>query len=82
MANTGKIAYSKSANNAYKEEVRSLKEKLNAALLNNPREREAQRIANAKIARIKEEAPDMKKSDIKKSLKHGRRLTMSLQKHF
>ena len=66
-ANTGKIAYSKSANNAYKEEVRSLKEKLNAALLNNPREREAQRIANAKIARIKEEAPDMKKSDIKKA---------------
>ena len=66
-ANTGKIAYSKSANNAYKEEVRSLKEKLNTALLNNPREREAQRIANAKIARIKEEAPDMKKGDIKKA---------------
>lgn len=66
-ANTGKIAYSKSANNTYKEEVQSLKEKLNTALLNNPREREAQRIANAKIAKIKEEAPDMKKGDIKKA---------------
>ena len=45
-ANTGKIAYSKTAKATYSEEVRSLDEKLRVALMNAPRERQAQLRAN------------------------------------
>lgn len=66
MVTTGKIEYDRSANIAYRSEVDSLMDKLNTALLNAPRERAANReanaVANAKIAAN----PDMKKSDIKK----------------
>lgn len=49
MVSTGKIKYSTSAKNIYQAEVYSLTAKLNTALLNAPREREAQRRTNAEV---------------------------------
>lgn len=67
MVNTGKIAYSSSAKAAYQKEVDSLKAKLNVAMKNAPRERQAQVIANATIAAKKQENPDMTKAELKKA---------------
>ena len=70
-ANTGKIAYSKTAKATYGEEVRSLDEKLRVALMNAPRERQAQLRANAevnaKVRRAKEEGRELKNDEIKKA---------------
>ena len=49
MVSTGKIKYSSSAKTTYQAEVDSLMSKLNTALLNSPRERAAQRRANAEV---------------------------------
>lgn len=67
MVNTGKIAYSASAKRAYQEEVDSLMAKLNVALKNAPRERQAQTIANSVVAAKKKDNPDMTKAEIKKA---------------
>ena len=71
MASTGKIAYSANAKRIYQPEVESLMEKLNTALLNAPRERQAQLKANAevnaKIKKAKDEGQELKKEDIKKT---------------
>ena len=67
MMNTGKIKYSSSAKAIYQKEVDSLNSKLNTAQLNTPRERAAQRKANAEINRKKQENPDMKPGDVKKA---------------
>lgn len=69
---TGKIAYSASAKAAYADEVKALEEKLNDALLNAPRQREAQRRANAEVqdkkkAYEEENGEKMKPADIKKA---------------
>ena len=70
-ANTGKIAYSKTAKATYSEEVQSLDEKLRVALMNAPRERQAQLRANAevnaKVRRAKEEGRELKNDEIKKA---------------
>lgn len=66
MINTGKIAYSASAKAAYQPEVDSLMGKLNVALMNAPRERQAQTIANAEVKSKKRDNPDMTKAEIKK----------------
>ena len=66
MINTRGIKYSKQASEVYKEEVSSLNSKLNTALLNATREREAQRRANAEINAKRKTNPDMKTEDIKK----------------
>ena len=67
ILNTGKIQYSASAKETYKEEVKSLETKLNTALLNTTRERAAQRMANAEV-NAKKEAGTIKKNDeIKKA---------------
>lgn len=70
-ASTGKIAYSKTAKATYSEEVRSLDEKLRVALMNAPRERQAQLRANAevnaKVRRAKEEGRELKNDEIKKA---------------
>ena len=70
-ANTGKIAYSKTAKATYNEEVRALDEKLRVALMNAPRERQAQLRANAevnaKVRRAKEEGRELKNDEIKKA---------------
>lgn len=49
MMTTGKIAYSQAAKTTYQAEVDSLMSKLNTALLNAPRERQAQLRANAEV---------------------------------
>ena len=67
MVSTGKIAYSASAKAAYQEEVDSLSAKLNVALMNAPRERQAQVIANASVAAKKQDNPDMTNGEIKKA---------------
>lgn len=67
MVSTGKIPYSASAKAAYQNEVDSLNAKLNVALKNAPRERQAQVIANATVAAKKQSNPDMTTSEIKKA---------------
>ena len=67
MSNTGKIEYSKTAKSAYADEVKSLEDKLNTALLNTTRERAAQRMANSEVTAKKQSDPSMSKSDIKKA---------------
>ena len=66
ILNTGKIAYDKTAAKTYAKEVKDLDEKLTNAKLNAPREREAQRKANAEI-QSKLKAEQLEKSDIKKA---------------
>ena len=72
MVNTGKIARDASAARTYSEEVKSLEEKLNTALLNAPRERQATLRAAAEVkakTRAYEEEHDGEKmptSDVKK----------------
>ena len=67
MLSSGKIAYSASAKAVYQEEVDSLSAKLNVALKNAPRERQAQVIANATVAAKKQSNPDMTKAEVKKA---------------
>ena len=67
MVSTGKIPYSASAKAAYQNEVDSLNAKLNIALKNAPRERQAQVIANATVAAKKQANPDMTNAEIKKA---------------
>lgn len=64
--NTGKVAYSANAKQTYQEEVASLSGKLNVALLNAPKERQAQIMANATIKAKKQANPDMTKEEKKK----------------
>jgi len=66
MVTTGKITYSSSAKATYQTEVDSLLAKLNVALKNAPRERQAQVIANASVNAKKQTNPDMKPGEIKK----------------
>jgi DNA-binding CsgD family transcriptional regulator len=66
MVYTGKIEYSSSAKKTYQEEVDSLSAKLNVALKNAPRERQAQVIANAAVNAKKQANPDMTPGEIKK----------------
>lgn len=49
IVNTSKIKYDSAAKDVYRSEVDSLMSKLNDALLNNPRERAAQRMKNAEV---------------------------------
>ena len=67
MMSTGKIAYSASAKATYQAEVDSLMAKLNRSLLNAPRERQAQLLANAEVKAKQKENPDMKPGDVKKA---------------
>ena len=67
MVHTGKIEYSASAKETYLPEYKSLTAKLNIALKNAPRERQAQVIANSVVTAKKQENPDMTKSEKKKA---------------
>lgn len=67
MVNTGNLKQSKSAKETYKTEVQSLNSKLNEALLNRGREREAIRRTNAEIQAKKEADSTLKTADIKKA---------------
>lgn len=66
MMATGKIAYDANAAKTYAAEVKSLKDKVNTALLNAPRERLAQIKTNAEIEAKKAADPDLKSGDIRK----------------
>ena len=63
---TGDLKYSAEANKKYAKEVSSLNMKLNNALLNAPREREALRRANIEVKNKESLDPKMKKADKKK----------------
>lgn len=63
----GKVAYSATARTAYRKEVDSLNVKLNIALMNAPKERKAQMIANTEVKAKQQANPDMTKKEIKKA---------------
>lgn len=63
---TGRLQMNPSAKEAYKEEVSSLKGKLNSAAKNSPLERQAQLIASTIMKSKIEANPDWEKDDIKK----------------
>lgn len=67
VSNTGKIAYSKSAKETYRDEVKSLNDKLFEAQLNAPRERAAIRMANADIKSKKDKGLITDKKEEKKA---------------
>lgn len=75
MVNTGKIEYSKQAKATYSQEVIELNRKLNEALLNAPKEREAQRRANAEILRLRESNPSL--DNDKDALKKAKQRALS-----
>lgn len=66
MVSTGRIKYSAQAKQTYQEEVAKLNADLNIALMNAPRERQAQTIANAEVAAKKKSNPDMTTAEVKK----------------
>lgn len=67
ILSTGKITYSASAKETYQTEVASLTSKLNIALKNALRERQAQVMANSVVAAKKKDNPGMTKEEIKKA---------------
>ena len=67
ILSTGKITYSASAKETYQTEVASLTSKLNIALKNAPRERQAQVMANSVVAAKKQDNPSMTTEEIKKA---------------
>ena len=66
MMTAGSIKYNKDAAKAYSKEVASLNTKLNTALLNATKERQAQRLTQAELNRKKAEGL-IDKSDVKKT---------------
>lgn len=66
MLETGRLKYDAKANKTYKEEVNKLNADLNIALMNAPRERQAQAIASSVVAAKKKACPDMTKKEQKK----------------
>lgn len=66
MVNTSTIPYSPSAKKTYDAEVKSLNAKLNRALANAPRERQAQVVADQIIRAKRDAKPDMEASELKK----------------
>lgn len=67
MVTTKDTPYNPEARTTYKKEVASLEAKLNVALKNAPRERQAQTIANAVVQAKKKDNPDMTNKEIKKA---------------
>ena len=63
---TGRSEYHKSAAKTYEAEVRSLERKLNTSMLNAPRERKAQIIANSKVKAAKASGVQWDKAQWKK----------------
>lgn len=63
---TGRLKYSAAAKEVYRAEVGDLDAKLEIALLNAPRERQAQLAANSELNALKRANPGLKKKEIKK----------------
>ena len=66
MASAGRIKYNREANATYRAEVDNLNHQLEIALMNAPRERQAQLAANSEIKAMKKANPDMTKKEAKK----------------
>jgi hypothetical protein len=66
MLNTERLKYSPQAKSTYAKEVESLNSKLQVALANKPRERQAQVIANAEVKAKFKANPDLSNDDKKK----------------
>lgn len=66
LISTKSTSYSPSARKVYASEVKSLDAKLNIALKNAPRERQAQLIANATIKQKRDANPGMEHDELKK----------------
>lgn len=66
MMATGKIQYSASAKETYSKEVDTLNAKLNLAMENAPKERQAQIMAKSKVNALKKDNPDIPKKELKK----------------
>lgn len=66
IISTGDIKYSSEAKVKYLNEFNSLNVKLNVSLMNAPKERRAQVIANTEIKAKKEQFPDLTKGELKK----------------
>lgn len=66
IVNTSDIPYSQSASKVYAAEVESLKSKLNIALMNAPKERQAQIYSSSKVAAVKASNPDITRKEEKK----------------
>ena len=67
MVTTKDIPYNKEARIKYQAEVDSLDAKCNIALMNAPKERQAQTMANAIVQAKKKDNPDMTKKELKKA---------------
>lgn len=66
MVSTKPTPYSPSAKKVYAPEVQSLNAKLNVALKNAPRERQAQVLANAVVRQKRDANPDMQSDELRK----------------
>lgn len=66
MVSTKPIPYSPSAKKVYAPQVDSLNAKLNVALKNAPRERQAQVLANAVVRQKRDANPDMQSDELRK----------------
>ena len=66
LISTGRIQYRASAKEVYRKEWESLNAQLEIALLNAPRERQAQLAANSELNALKRAYPDLTKKEIKK----------------
>lgn len=66
LVTTKPIPYSPSAKKVYSSEVKTLQAKLNVALKNAPRERQAQVLANAVIKQKRDANPDMENDELRK----------------
>jgi biotin operon repressor len=63
---TPRLKYDPLAKKEYATEVKSLNEKLDTALRNAPRERQAQAMANSVVNALRKEHPELEKEDFKK----------------
>ena len=66
MVNTKTTPYSPSAKATYSKEVASLEAKLNVALMNAPKERQAQIVANTVVSAKRQANPHLDAADLKK----------------
>lgn len=62
LIHTGNLKYDKNAQSIYKDEIKSLNEKVETALLNKPRERQAQVIATGQVNALIASNPELAKS--------------------
>ena len=85
MINTGKIDYSPKAKQIYKKEVKSLMDRLDLALLNAPRERQAQLRTHAeleaKINNVMKANPGIKRREAEKMINVKKAAQQSLTKN-